>query len=294
MNIEKLPLIYLLKKRNCLFSGGNVDLVEQTDSMSEIGQDDASSDTSMSEDDVPYYYKDDTNADPDWDPDCPSDFPNKPATRKNPVETAGCDDDDLRITDDSSHSDGDAEDDMKVDEFSSVKCQSCDFCCRTQAPLTNHVMQEHYDEASRNEKHICMDCGQVEDTMEALQHHKEVGLFSLSLSLPLSPSLSLTPSPLLSHPVFLGAVSNSDVGDHGSQHSSVSSSFHDLTDIGTCCLYSWSYSASRTLNIFSSHGFFSGSYFLRACPRKSSRRIGFFRYAIKPFEMYLNTSTLDA
>ena len=143
--------------------------------MSEIDQDDASSDTSMSEDDVPYQYKDDTTGDPDWDPDCPSDFPDKPATRKNPVETAGCDDDDMRITDFSSNSDGDPEEDKKVDEFSSVKCQSCDFCCHMQAPLTNHVMKEHYDEASRNEKHICMDCGQVEDTMEALQQHREVG-----------------------------------------------------------------------------------------------------------------------
>ena len=149
-----LTLRQTLKDQIVSFSGVDIDLVEQTDS--EIDHDDASSessDTGMSEDEI-VEYKDDTKGDPDWDPVCCSDVADKPATPKTTDEDPDFDDDnvDRGMTDDSSDSDGAIEEDMKADELDLVKCQSCDFRCRTQAPLRNHVMKEHYDEACHQQQ----------------------------------------------------------------------------------------------------------------------------------------------
>ena len=128
-------------------------------------------------------YKDDTENYPDCDPGCLSDIMNEPATGKNSGEAADCDggNAELRISDDGAKK---------------WKCQSCGYRCRIQMALRCHVTKKHHAEASRNGNHMCMECGQVEDTIEALQEHKEVGLLFISFPPSLHPSLppSLPPS----------------------------------------------------------------------------------------------------
>ena len=73
---------------------------------------------------------------------------------------------------------------LRFDETKKLRCQSCDYRCRVQMALRCHVTKKHHEEASRNGKHICRECGQVEDTMEALQQHKEVGQLTLLMTPP--------------------------------------------------------------------------------------------------------------
>ena len=76
-------------------------------------------------------------------------------------------------------SDSDAKEDAEVDNPEMLRCQSCYYRCRAQRVLRCHVTRHHQEEASRNGKRMCMECGQVEDTIESLQQHMEVGQFSL-------------------------------------------------------------------------------------------------------------------
>ena len=128
-------------------------------------------------------YKDNTENDPDWEPHCRSDFTNKPATRKNSTKAPnfdGVNDNiDRGISDSSADSDSDTEEDTEVNKPNMFRCQSCDYRCRSQVVLRCHVMKKHHAEASCNGRHMCMECGQVEDTIEALQQHKEVGQLTL-------------------------------------------------------------------------------------------------------------------
>ena len=185
-----------------------VDLVEQMDTAPETN------DVPSEYNDISRHgylvgeYTDDLENDPDWNPHCGSNFTNKPATRKNSAKTPHSDGDndnvDRRTSDNSSGSDSDScsgsEVDTEVDETKKLRfdetkklrfdetkklrCQSCDYRCRVQMALRCHVTKKHHEEASRNGKHICRECGQVEDTMEALQQHKEVGQLTLLMTPP--------------------------------------------------------------------------------------------------------------
>ena len=137
-----------------------VDITELTDTASEVGDNDTSSeytDTELSEDDIANW-KDDPNEDPDWDPDSDSDIADKSADPENSGSTTDCDS---------------AREEV-VDESRTLKCQACDSCFCAPNILKTHVTKKHYMEASRNGVRMCHQCGKVEESLEKLQEHREV------------------------------------------------------------------------------------------------------------------------
>ena len=124
------------------------------------------SDAEMIEDDryLISGWKDDPNNDPDWDPDDNSDGEiirkRKRAAAKKSGSGSGAG------SGSSSGSDSDSED--------TVSCQACSFRTPSRAVLTSHVMRRHYEDASLSGQRMCRQCGKVEDTIEALQEHRQV------------------------------------------------------------------------------------------------------------------------
>lgn len=137
-----------------------VDITELTDTASEVGDNDISSeytDSELSEDDIANW-KDNPNEDPDWDPDSDSDIADKSADPESSGSTTDCDS---------------AREEV-VDESRTLKCQACDSCFCAPKILKTHVTKKHYVEASRNGIRMCHQCGKVEESLEKLQEHREV------------------------------------------------------------------------------------------------------------------------
>ena len=113
-------------------------------------------------------WKDDPNNDPDWDPDDNSDGEIIRRRKRAAVKKSGSG----SGTGSGNGSGNGSGSDSDSDDI--VACQACSFRTPSCAILTSHVMRRHYEEASMNGQRMCRQCGKVEDSIEALQAHRQV------------------------------------------------------------------------------------------------------------------------
>jgi len=111
-------------------------------------------------------WKDDPNNDPDWDPDDNSDGEIIRKRKRAAAKKSGSGSGTGSGNGSGSDSDSDSDD--------TVSCQACSFHTPSRAILTSHVMRKHYEEASMKGQRMCRQCGKVEDSIEALQEHRQV------------------------------------------------------------------------------------------------------------------------